>query len=164
MVKTKIAQIEKAALPSQITVNQAQNYDWLTSLCHAAEPWRNWENRKWQFCQKFEPKSVRGWGTGENRGKSCGRRHSWDWNHHHRRSQLRTMLDLQRSFIFSGTMLWEADDESFEQTAGHHAQPSNIIHYQTNKQQQCWIMPIMLSPLVWAFIRMTKLSNNHMEN
>ena len=34
MVKTKIAQIEKAALPSQITVNQAQNYDWLTYLCH----------------------------------------------------------------------------------------------------------------------------------
>ena len=34
MAKTKIAQIEKAALPSQITVNQAQNYDWLTYLCH----------------------------------------------------------------------------------------------------------------------------------
>ena len=25
-------------------------------------------------------------------------------------------------------------------------------------------MPILLSPLVWAFIRMTKLPNNHMEN
>ena len=56
------------------------------------------------------------------------------------------MLDLQRSFIFSGTMLWEADDESFEQTAGHHAQPSNIIHCQTNKQR-----PTMLNHANIAF-------------